>query len=81
MEIDNLTNYKSIVVLIYYGETEYYAAMSIPVSLFKSPPIAPFYPSYHNGTSLFKGRIDYVDDTHVLLVAPSIHGIKVIGCK
>ena len=67
--------------MIYYGSTEYYAEMNIPISLFKAEPIAPFYPSYHNETTFYKGRISYVDDTHISLMAPPSHGIKVIGVK
>ena len=83
LETENITNYKSIIVLIYYNSsgTEYFAEMNIPISLFKAEPIAPFYPNYHNENTFYKGRVSYVNDTHVSLTAPLLHGIKVIGIK
>ena len=74
----NITNYKSIIVLIYYNSsgTEYFAEMNIPISLFKAEPIAPFYPNYHNENTFYKGRVSYVNDTHVSLTAPLLHGIQ-----
>ena len=77
----NFSKYREIFININYGAAgaEDYAVMTIPVSILKDFANVSYYPSYHNGTALFKGHFKYEGNTSFSYSAPQGHGITVVG--